>query len=408
MRVSHLSLTNFRNYCRLELDLPRGITVLTGANAQGKTNLLEAIYYLSRIHSPRTTSDRELINWLALEDELPFARLVGRVERLGSADQIEVSLLQSNRVGRGGNGAPFRSAIRVNGVSKRAIDASGLLNTVLFLPQDIDLVSGPPSLRRHYLDDVIAQIDYRYRREQHRYRRVLAQRNHLLKSHHDLRRDPEQLTFWNQHLIEHGSYMMAKRQEFIYRLNENGGLIHRQLTGEGERLSITYQPSVEAQANGRTTHQIGLLLRELAPPAPRAATEEEIAAAFAAQLVQVRDKELDRGVSLVGPHRDDMSIHVNDVNVGVYGSRGQQRTAALSLKLAEVELLKQQTHDEPVLLLDDVLSELDVSRQNYLLNTVTQAQQVLVTTTDVSSVNAGFLQQATVWRVNEGRIEAGL
>jgi DNA replication and repair protein RecF len=404
MRVLHLGLINFRNYTRLELDLPTGITLLQGDNAQGKTNLLEAIYYLSRIGSPRTKADRELVNWLVLDDDLPFARLVGQIRRGEETDQIELSLVQTNGNGQGRGAPVLRKHIRINGVNKRTADAVGLLNAVLFLPQDIDLVSGAPQLRRRYLDDTIPQIDPPYRRELQRYSRVLRHRNHLLRSFKGRRADPAQLVFWDQRLVEHGAYLIARRQEALQQLNQLAQSIYSQVAGEQEWLRLKYCGSVRLGDHPAVAFQMAL------PSGPNQSPQTEtslpeIAALFSAQLRHARAKELEQGTSVIGPHRDDFQFLVNDVDMNIYGSRGQQRTATLALKLAEVEWIMRAKKDKPVLLLDDVISELDAVHRRCLLQTIDEAQQVILTTTDFSHYSAEFLQQASLWNVQAGRIQ---
>jgi DNA replication and repair protein RecF len=456
MRIQHLSLNNFRNYSRLELDFPAGVVLLQGDNAQGKTNLLEAIYLLSRMRSPRTSTERELVNWLALEEDLPFARLVAQIEKGDEAAplaalerwQIELALVRNQIQGREANGAALRKTIRVNGVNKRALDAVGLLNAVLFLPQDIDLVAGSPSGRRRYLDDTICQIDRRYCRELQRYGRVLTERNYLLRSMRSRPSDPAELVFWDQRLVEHGAYLTTRRQQVIQQLDEAVQRIHLRLTGEQERLRLEYDASVGRDSRPAAAYQMALAMeedagrhpnRETSPrdsktaerssgqretsPRPQRETspasesaplhdtlrlaEDDVAANFAAQLRALRSKEVEQGMSLLGPHRDELRFWVNGVDMNVYGSRGQQRTTALSLKLAEVEWVTQEKNDKPVLLLDDVISELDAPHRSQLLATIDQAQQVIITTTDLDHYSQEFLAAATLWRVCGGRIVNG-
>lgn len=409
MRLLHLSLTNFRNYARLELDFPPGIVLLQGDNAQGKTNLLEAIYYLSRMHSPRTSVDRELVNWLAWKEDLPFARSVAQIQTGEQTDQIELSLVQNNVGSPEANGISMRKHIRVNGAQKRALDAVGLLNVVLFLPQDINLVDGPPQLRRQYLDDIISQVDPLYHRESQHYGRVLTQRNYLLKSFKSREYDEAQIQFWDQRLVQHGAYLIVRRQQVIQQLDEFVQRIHLKLTGQSERLRLDYDASVCLEGHSGAAYQMAL------PTEPEDLTTgtgarfapallQDVAALFADQLRRMRTKELEQGVSLVGPHRDNFRFLVNGIDMNVYGSRGQQRTIALSLKLAEVEWITQERKDKPILLLDDVLSELDAAHRRYLLDAIDQAQQVIITTTDFTPFNEEFLSRTTLWRVRAGRI----
>jgi len=404
MRIIHLSLTNFRNYSHLELDLPEGVIVIQGDNAQGKTNLLEAIHYLSTLRSVRASSDRELVHWLAMEDDLPFARLVAQLQSAGQVDQIELSLVQSGPQRPSGNGPAFRKHIRVNGANKRVSEAVGLLNAVLFMPQDLELVTGSPSVRRRYLDDTICQLDPHYCRALQEYGRVLTQRNYLLRSLRG-QADESQLLFWDQRLVEHGAYLTWRRNGAVQHLDALVQDIHPRLTDGQERLRLQYCPSVSMEYRPGGAWQMPL------PAGPDASPEldaslQTISASFHGQLQEARARELDQGVSTIGPHRDDLAFEVNGVDMHAFGSRGQQRTITLSMKLAEVSWLKEVKNDEPVLLLDDVASELDASHRRCLMEAIEDAQQVLLTTTELGHLDGGFLEQATLWQVAAGRIES--
>jgi DNA replication and repair protein RecF len=386
VRLAHLSLYNFRNYVRLELDLPPGVMVLLGDNAQGKTNLLEAIYYLATSRSPYTGTDRELVNWLSLEQEpLPYTRLVGRVARGDNSVLLEITVSQQAE-----NGSRYQKQVRLNGVNKRAMDLLGHLNVVLFVPEDVNLVSGSPSLRRRYLDAMLCQIDPHYCRTLAGYNQIVTQRNALLRDMGERGGDPAQLVFWNERLVEHGALLIARRREAIDALDERAQAIHGQLTDGSEHLHLRYMPSVD--------------LGE-----PRRLTVAEVQAAYQAQLLSLRQRETAAGMTLAGPHRDEMRFAIDDIDAGVYGSRGQQRTAVLALKLAEVELMHNETGDYPVLLLDDVLSELDAHRRQFLLQRVDDGQQqAIITTTDLQALSPAFLQGCRLWRVEMGRLaEAG-
>lgn len=378
MRLTHLALHNFRNYVRLDLDLRSGVTVLLGDNAQGKTNLLEAIYYLATSRSPQAGADRELVNWLATEQEpLPYARLVGRVARDAGEMAIEITLTQ-----QGNNGTRYRKQIRLNGVAKRAMDLLGQLNVVLFVPEDIALVFGSPSRRRRYLDATLCQIDPPYCRALSRYNQIVTQRNALLRDLRERGGDPAQLTFWNERLVEHGAYLVARRREALAALGKLARAVHNELTDGVEQLHLRYEPSVELDGQ---------------------ASADAIGEAFQAQLQTLCRREIAAGVTLVGPHRDEVRFLINDMDAGVYGSRGQQRTAALALKLAEVDLMQHETGECPVLLLDDVLSELDAHRRSFLLHALDDGpQQAIVTTTDLHVLPGTFLQRCQLWRVEMG------
>jgi DNA replication and repair protein RecF len=382
MRLTHLSLHNFRNYVRLDLSLPPGVTLLQGDNAQGKTNLLEAIYYLATSRSPHAGADRELVNWLAVEEEpLPYARLVGRVARGAGEVAIEITLTQ-----QANHQTRYRKQIRLNGVAKRAMDLLGQLNVVLFLPDDIALVSGSPSGRRRYLDATLCQIDPVYCRTLSRYNQIITQRNALLRDLRDRGGDPSQLAFWSERLVEHGSYLVSRRWRALLALDELAHRVHSQLTDGGEQLHLCYVPSVEMEGPGDA---------------------DDVARAFQAQVEDLRRREVAAGMTLVGPHRDEVRFLVNDVDAGVYGSRGQQRTAALALKLAEVDLMRTETGEYPVLLLDDVLSELDEHRRRFLMRNLEDgAEQAIITTTDLHTVPQTLLPRCQLWRVEMGRLRA--
>jgi len=380
MRLTHLSLHNFRNYVRLDLDLPRGISLLQGDNAQGKTNLLEAIYYLATSRSPHAGADRELVNWLAAEQEpLPYARLVGKVAKAASESTIEITLTQ-----QANNGARYSKQIRLNGVARRAMDLLGQLNAVLFLPEDIALVSGSPSGRRRYLDAALCQIDPAYCRSLSRYNRIVTQRNALLRDLRERGGDSAQLKFWDDRLVENGAHLVSRRWDALLALDDLAHEVHGQLTGKGEQLRLRYVPSVEMEG-----------------PADRDVAGQ----AFRAQLHDLRSREVAAGMTLIGPHRDEVRFLINGVDCGIYGSRGQQRTAALSLKLAEVNLMHRETGEEPVLLLDDVLSELDEHRRGFLVHTLENgAEQAIITTTDLHTLPEPFLRGSQLWQVEMGQL----
>ncbi len=382
MHLTHLSLYNFRNYTRLELDLAPGITILLGDNAQGKTNLLEAIYYLATSRSPQAGMDRELINWLSVEEEpLPYSRLVGRVERAASTVSLEITVSQQSE-----NGSRYQKQVRLNGVNKRAMDLMGQLNVVLFLPQDVDLVSGAPSLRRRYLDVTLCQVDTHYCRTLASYNQIVTQRNALLRDMADRGGDQEQLAFWDGRLVSLGAYLVARRQEAIAVLDELARDVHVELTDGHERLHLQYVPSLDLDGER---------------------TAAEVQAVYEAQLRGLRPREMGAGVTLAGPHRDEMRFLINGVDAGVYGSRGQQRTAALALKLAEVELMRRETGESPVLLLDDVLSELDAGRRQFLVQELARGeQQAVITTTDLQALPEAFVRDCQLWQVETGRLRA--
>ena len=403
MRILQLDLSNFRNYTRLELDLSDRATLIQGDNAQGKTNLLEAIYYLSTVRSPQARADRELINWLAAEQEAPFARLAARLQRGDSVHRLEITLLQ-----RGGNEIrpSLRKEIRINGVSKRVADFVGQLNVVLFRPEDIELIAGPPSLRRRYLDVTLCQVDSRYLRALQQYNRIVTRRNALLRDLAERGGDPEQLLFWDEGLVENGAYLLARRQQAVAELNQLSHDTHLDLTAHRERLRLRYQPSFDFTHVPDADYQmlLGLEWGLGRGTDQLTAQAQKIARAFGAQLRELRRREIQAGMSLIGPHRDDLRFLVDGRDMATYGSRGQMRTIVLALKMAEVRLLRQETGEQPVLLLDDVMSELDAVRRRCLLELIDSEQQAILTTTDLSVYSEDFIERATLLRVEEGRI----
>lgn len=376
MHVEHLSLLNFRNYVRLDLDLGPGLTMIEGANGQGKSNLLEAIFLLATTRSPRTQADRELLHWLAWESEQPFARVVGRVQRRQGPAEIAITIHGEREDGV----QVATKRVRVNGVPRRAIDLLGQVQVVLFGPDDLSLVSGPPALRRRYLDLTIAQVDARYVRALAHYQRVLQQRNHLLRQLRERRTGEDELRFWDEELTRDGVLIVAERQRAVDQLCDLARATHYRLAGSTERLQVLYRPNL---------------------PLP----DEGGQRIFLAHLAQTRARELAQGVSLAGPHRDDLAFLLDGVDVQRFGSRGQQRTVALALRLAETAFLRQRSDDEPILLLDDVLSELDAERQHRVLEAVAPAEQVLLTTTERALLRGWEVGRARLLCVTAGRVE---
>jgi len=414
MRIEYLSLTNFRNYARLDLDFPGHTILLQGDNAQGKTNLLEAIYYLATTRSPHAGAEYELVNWLAESQDLPHARLVAQVRKGDSLLRVEITLVRPQSSGVNntalspGTKAPsYRKHIKVNGVNKRALDLIGQVNVVLFLPEDIVLVAGSPSGRRRYLDATLCQIDPRYCRTLQKYNRVLTQRNHLLRTLREREGGLDQLLFWDRSLVENGAYLVARRQEVIDQLDGLAQAVHLELTGQKERLRLRYEPSFDPSRPPPPDYQLPLELDLPSEPDIRHSGTDlgQVAEAFRAQLGEIRRREILQGMTLIGPHRDDLRFSVGGIDLTIYGSRGQQRTAALALKLAEVKLIGQEVGEQPILLLDDVMSELDDARRGYLMRMIDGAQQAILTTTDLRAYSTEFLAEATLLRVREGRIE---
>ena len=393
MHISHLGLTNFRNFSRLEMDLPNGPILLWGDNGHGKSNFLEAIFFLATTRSPYASSDRQLIHWLAWKDEQPFARLTARIERERGPLRVEMVLkgrpLEEPWTLQEPEGPGVTKRIRLNQIPRRALDALGEFQVVMFHPQDVNLVAGSPSERRRYLDVANSQVDPRYARSLSQLNRILLQRNSLLRQVREEAASQDQLEFWDQQVAEHGAYVILQRGRFVSEVGPLANTEHQRLTGGRKDLKVVYLSALgQKEALGLDELDLPSLMSRLA----RALKKE-------------RPREIASGMSLVGPHRDDLQFTVDSVEMTSYGSRGEQRTIALALKLAEASFFLSQTGDRPVLLLDDVMSELDHSRRAHLLASLLPEQQAVVTTTGVEGCPEEFIRKACIIRVQDGRLE---
>lgn len=389
MLVTHLNLVNFRNYHQQEFALPASVSIFWGANAQGKTNLLESICFLATTRFSRSVPDREIVNWDTVKEKIPYASVGAEVEKASRKTNLEIILRpRSLTETESGGATTIHKHININGISRRSVDLIGQLNMVMFSPRDIELISDEPALRRRYLDITNSQIDPQYLRSLQRYNKVLTQRNHLLRRVAAGYSRPEELVFWDTELVKAGAYIITQRQITIEKLSQIGGTIHQELSAGEEDLILVYLRSIDQGT--------------------ASAGPSDTEAAFRAALNAGREKELARGQSLVGPHRDNLRFIVNGIDIGHYGSRGQQRTVALSLKLAEASYILAQTGERPVILLDDVLSELDHKRREHLLETIAGYQQVLITATDLDRFPADFLTDAPRYEVRNGSIYPGV
>jgi DNA replication and repair protein RecF len=398
MRLASLSLTNFRNFLRLESEYPPGATLLVGSNAQGKTSLLEAVHLLTGASNPHLGNDRTLINFLAQREPQPFARIAAEAEIGGRTQHLEIRILLDN--GSSARERRARKQVLLNGVKKRVRDLSGIFNAVLFVPQDLRVLEGPPRERRRYLDGAISQADSVYANSLAEYSKVLTQRNALLKQMQESRAGSEELEFWDSQLIEHAATLLRSRALALRELQDLAIPFHRNLTNGEETLRIDYAPAMGD--SNRRNGQLSMPLDD--PPEWETLPREEIVHRLQSALQHSRREEIARGMTLTGPHRDDFAFLTNGVDLRTYGSRGQNRTAILAAKLAEVEWLKQRSGEWPVLLLDEVLSELDLKRRDALLDCVTKVQQTLITTTDLSMFNQDLLDHFTIWRVRSGTL----
>jgi DNA replication and repair protein RecF len=385
MYLSHLALTDFRNFKQLELPLGPGLFLFYGENAQGKTNLLEAVTMLTTAHSFHTTSDREVMNW---DSEEHLTRLRSTAVREEGSLQIELVIFDPNAQGGSipptpGGSDKLRKRIKVNGVVKKSLDLFGLVTIVLFAPTDLSLVDGPPEERRRFLDRSLCQVRAPYCQALLKYRKIVTQRSALLKRIRENQEDPRMLDYLDEKLTELANVLMYERQRMIHALNQEVDELQSTLSGGKEHLQIVYRPSFRMNPDWN----LGESLEN-----------------YRVQLREARRREIHQGVCSLGPHRDDLEFLVNGINMLSYGSRGQQRTVALAAKLAELSHMRQVTGEEPILLLDDVFSELDLQRRAYLLRQVLHHQQVLMTTTDFSGFPPEILEKAHLQRVVQGTL----
>lgn len=403
MHIRHISLTNYRNYGRLELDLPSGPVLLHGNNAQGKTNLLEAIYYLATTRSPHADQDQQLLNWDAdlAGEPVVVSRLVANVISQDEERHLEIRLIKEQRQGQ----ASFRREALVNRRKVRLMDFLGHLRVVLFLPEDMQLITGAPSQRRRYLDITLCQTDPIYCRTLSKYNKLLEQRNALLRQLAEGNGSRDLLPIYDEKLVNLGGLIMMRRAAFCQAMGREAQRIHYEKLTDGlESMRLRYLPRLVG--NGARRPEETEELAELGEWLQKAGlTEQNVCARFAKELQSSLPQDIARGVSNVGPHRDDWQIDVNGRNLNVYGSRGQQRSAILALKMAEIQYMKQTTQEMPVLLLDEVVAELDEQRRALLLHFVKGAAQTLLTATDPGMFTTDFLREATILLVRNGRIQ---
>ncbi|MGN0299248.1 MAG: DNA replication/repair protein RecF [Lachnospiraceae bacterium] len=342
MRIQSIDLQNFRNYETLSLRFSPGINIFFGDNAQGKTNILESIYLCGTSHSHRGSKDREMI---AFQAEESHAKML--LQRREMEHRIDVHLKRNRTKGIACDGIPLR----------RASELFGMINIVFFSPEDLQLVKNGPAERRKFIDSELCQLDKIYFSNLLNYNKVLNQRNILLKEN---RMDMlSMLSVWDEQFIRYGKEVIERREKFIKQLNPLVSEIHSRLSGDKERLSICYEPNVSASELER-------------------------------QLFQSKERDFRHKTTMTGPHRDDIIIMIDGIDIRKYGSQGQQRTAALSMKMAEIELVREYVKDTPVLLLDDVLSELDSKRQMQLLNSIKGIQTMITCTGLDDFVNHRF------------------
>ena len=400
MYLKHLSLTNFRNFARLDLDMPRRVVVLAGSNAQGKTSLLEAVYFMAALTSFQTHADRQLVNFIAAREarkQVVVGRLVADFQRGKSDHRLETRLILEPT---GVNGMRLRKEVLLDGVKRSLSDVVGQFNAVVFVPQMSQILEGGPDERRRYLNLTLAQAAPSYVRALSEYNQALSQRNALLKALNERGGDNEQLGVWDEALARLGAQIILWRIQAVQEIERLAARVHHDLTRGKEVLRLSYEPAFDPlpQPEG----QLGL---KMDTPIDRSGLElEEIQAGFVEKLARLRREEIARGMTTIGPHRDELRFLANGIDLGDYGSRGQIRTALLALKMAEVDWMKERTGEWPVILLDEVMAELDLERRADLLTYLGQREQVLFTTTDLNLFTPEFVQNAEVWDVHAGTV----
>lgn len=359
MKIKSLKLKNFRNYDLLDLTFDDSANIFYGDNAQGKTNILEAVYLSGTTKSHRGSKDRDLIEFGKEESHIETI-----VEKNGIDYQIDMHLKKNSPKGIAINRMPIR----------KASELFGIVNLVFFSPEDLNIIKNGPAERRRFIDLELSQLDRVYLSNLANYNRVVNQRNHLLKEigFSGYEKHAGTLEIWEMQLIQYGNKIIERRKAFIEEMNEIISSIHKKLTGGREEIRILYEPS-----NKELT--------------------------FEQALRKYKDRDLKLKSTSVGPHRDDICFMARDLDIRRFGSQGQQRTAALSLKLSEIELVRQSIHDTPVLLLDDVLSELDKHRQNYLLDSIHDIQTLITCTGVEDFVNHRFSINK-VFHVQNGQV----
>ena len=398
MYIRSLSLRQFRTFNRLELDLPVGPILLLGANAQGKTSLLESIAYMATGQSPLTNVDQHLIHWNAVEADMPFAYLRAEIVRRDRTEDLEIAL---ERHSTSNGHSRMAKRIKIDQRTVRRADLAGHFNVVFFLPEDLTLVHGPPEGRRRHLDDLLFQVSSNYVRAMNVYRTALSRRNAVLRHLRENGGDPKQLEPLEHTLANNGVFITSARRRLVDALNIYADRLHQDLTGGTAWLQLQYEPNFDPLQQPMENDQLNVV-GEGADSVDK--DVDAYVQYYRSLLIQNRPQEKARGVTILGPHRDDMHFISNSVDLGVYGSRGQQRTAVLALRFAALRWFEHISGESPVLLLDEVLAELDRERRNYLLDLLGEVEQTILATTDAEMFPEEFRKQAAVFEVTQGII----
>lgn len=371
MIVRSLALMNFRNYEKLEMEFSPAVNILFGDNAQGKTNVLEAVYLAGTTKSHKAAKDREMIR--LGEDEAHLRMIVEKEITPGDAEAGTEARTISHKIDMHLK-AGRAKGIAIDGVPvRRSQDLFGMVHMIFFAPEDLNMIKSGPGERRRFLDMEISQVDKIYLHNLTQYNKALQQRNNLLRQIAAEEQPKDMLSVWDEQLVRFGTVVIKEREKFVEKLNVLASDVHRRLTGGKERLEMVYEPNVRPED-------------------------------FAGKLARHGEIDLIQRTTLVGPQRDDIRFMIDGIDIRKFGSQGQQRTAALSVKLSEIDLFRAETHEDPVLLLDDVFSELDRNRQNYLLTSIGDIQ-TLITCTGLEEFVAYKKDTGNIYKVVEGTVE---
>ncbi|NLV74515.1 MAG: DNA replication/repair protein RecF [Chloroflexi bacterium] len=400
MHLRRLELGNYRNYARLELPLQSGLVVFMGSNAQGKTNLLEAINYLATLKSPITSAERQLIGLAPDDSLLPYTAIVGDFTRGNENHTLELTLMNTPESDADGSRGIVRKQARLDGQVQRLIDCVGCFMAVLFLPKDVNLITGSPGERRRYLDISLCQQSRRYCRALSQYNRILGQRNALLHQIRERRASAHELEFWDEQIVELGAFLSAARVWLCAGLDARLQDIYPGLSEGRETLQLRYAARVLDDTEAHW-NMAGSLDEATTPSALAEITQQLRQALQSAQA-----EEIARGMTVVGPHRDDLRFTLNDADAAEMSSRGQQRSIVVALKLAEAHLIHAHSGESPVVLLDDIFSELDHDRARLLVSQLRGIEQVLISTTDLNACDLSLLEHAHVYEVVAGHVIA--
>lgn len=399
MFLTNLSITNFRSYEHLETEIPKGILLLTGGNAQGKTSFLEAVFYCATFASSLADNDRQLIRFDALREPLAVARIIVQFTKSDSDHRLEARIIREPS----GNYSRIRKEILLDGVKTTAQNAVGKFPAVLFIPQMTAILEGNPQERRRYLNITLSQSVPGYAQVLSEFKQIVTQRNALLKLLSDRRTDPQQLDYWDDLMAKKAAVLIYHRVRALGSLETYADNAHQRLTGNQEKLRLVYQPSFDPAYTSDDSRQEPFSLKDSVDRT--GFSESDIAEGFLNRLKTIRKSEIERGISTVGPHRDEFRILGNEIDLGVFGSRGQIRTALISLKLAEINWMEAQTGTSPLFLLDETLVELDNQRRKDLMDWLDNCRQGILTTTDLSYFSNSFIRNHTVWHVENGKIQ---